>query len=57
MVGDRYAWPTIARRTAMTYRSAIRQAPGFDSGEAATILATAARPRIVVPEGNLLAVT
>jgi glycogen(starch) synthase len=57
MVGDRYAWPTIARRTAMTYRSAIRQAPGFDSGEAATILATASRPRIVVPDGNLLAVT
>jgi hypothetical protein len=41
----------------MTYRNAIRQAPGFDAGEAATMLASASRPRIVVPEGNLLAVS
>jgi glycogen(starch) synthase len=56
MVGDRYSWATIARRTAMTYASAIREAPAFDPGEAATMLATASRPRIVVPDGNLLAV-
>jgi glycogen synthase len=55
MVAERYGWATVARRTVEAYATAIRQAPGFDAGEAASMLAGTERPRIVVPEGNLLA--
>jgi glycogen(starch) synthase len=71
MVAERYGWATVARRTVEAYGSAIRQAPGidtkqapgidtkqspgFDMKEAAPMLTGVVRPRIVVPEGNLLA--
>jgi glycogen(starch) synthase len=55
MIAERYGWATVARRTVEAYATAIRQAPAFDAKEAATMLAGAERPRIVVPEGNLLA--
>jgi glycogen(starch) synthase len=54
MVAERYGWATVARRTVEAYATAVRQAPAFDERQAASILAGAARPRIVVPEGNLL---
>ncbi|MEV4631463.1 glycosyltransferase family 4 protein, partial [Micromonospora sp. NPDC049523] len=50
MVSERYGWSAIAARTAATYTSAVREA-----GAAGNRL-TAGRPqRMVVPEGNLLA--
>jgi glycogen(starch) synthase len=55
MVTERYSWATVARRTVEAYGGAIRQAPGFDVNPAASMLAGVVRPRIVVPEGNLLA--
>jgi glycogen(starch) synthase len=55
MVAERYSWTTVARRTVEAYGSAIRQAPVFDAGEVASMLAGAECPPIVVPEGNLLA--
>jgi glycogen(starch) synthase len=57
MVVERYGWATIARRTVEMYATAIRQTPTFDAREAASMLAGADRPRIVVPEGNLLAMS
>jgi glycogen(starch) synthase len=55
MVTERYGWATVARRTVEAYGGAIRRAPAFDPKEAASMLAGVVRPRIVVPEGNLLA--
>ncbi|WP_326557084.1 glycosyltransferase family 4 protein [Micromonospora sp. NBC_01796] len=50
MVTERYGWSAIAARTAATYTSAVREA-----GATGNRL-TAGRPqRMVVPEGNLLA--
>ncbi|HEX6499199.1 MAG TPA: glycosyltransferase family 4 protein [Micromonosporaceae bacterium] len=54
MVATRYGWSTIADQTAYAYRTSMREAAGFDPRAAAR--STAHRPRIVVPEGNLLAV-
>lgn len=53
MVCERYSWATIAARTAAVYASARREAPAFNIRQATTRL-TAGRPRIVVPDGNLL---
>ncbi|MEH1015059.1 glycosyltransferase family 4 protein, partial [Micromonospora sp. CPCC 206060] len=50
MVSERYGWTTIAARTAATYATARREAGG-QGGRSAGVPA-----RIVVPEGNLLAV-
>ncbi|HEV7898797.1 MAG TPA: glycosyltransferase family 4 protein [Planosporangium sp.] len=55
MVAERYSWATVARRTVEAYGSAIRQARGFDVKPAAPVRSDVVRPRIVVPEGNLLA--
>jgi glycogen synthase len=55
MITERYAWATVARRTVEAYATTIRNAPAFDAAEAARMLASTERPRIVVPEGNLLA--
>jgi glycogen(starch) synthase len=52
MVHERYAWPTIATRTAETYRSVIADAP--ENRAQARARLAAERPAIVVPEGNLL---
>jgi glycogen(starch) synthase len=54
MVARQYGWATVAERTAAVYREAVREAPVFDAGQAAEMLAN--RPTIVVPEGNLLAI-
>jgi glycogen(starch) synthase len=54
VVTERYGWATVARRTVEAYATAIRRAPAFDAREAASMLAGSERPRIVVPEGNLL---
>lgn len=53
MVAERFAWTSIAERTAAAYATAIRDAPAL------TVQAAAARvidgpPTIVVPDGNLL---
>jgi glycogen(starch) synthase len=56
MVAQRYGWPSIARSTAAVYTRAARQAPGFVASQTATYLERG-RPTIVVPEGNLLAVS
>jgi glycogen(starch) synthase len=48
MVGERYAWRTIADDTVAVYTTAFSEQPAdLDGG----------RPRIVVPEGNLLAMS
>jgi glycogen(starch) synthase len=63
MVTKRYSWATVARRAVEAYGSALRQASGPEVAEAAagpevaeatSVLARVVRPRIVVPEGNLL---
>lgn len=53
MVAQRYGWATVAQRTVRVYRLAVSEAPAFDAGQAAAMLAN--RPPIQVPEGNLLA--
>jgi len=53
MVGERYGWPTIARRTAEVYDRAAKEAPGFVAEQTAAHLELG-RPRVVVPDGNLL---
>jgi glycogen(starch) synthase len=53
MVGERYAWETIARDIAGVYETAISEAPGFEAKQVTAALEQG-RPRIVVPEGNLL---
>ncbi|MEV4760914.1 glycosyltransferase family 4 protein, partial [Micromonospora sp. NPDC049559] len=55
MVSERYGWSTIAARTAAVYAGAVREAASFSTRQAAALL-TGGRPKIVVPEGNLLAV-
>jgi glycogen(starch) synthase len=54
MVAERYGWAAIARRTVEAYGSALRHAPALDVKQVASMLAGSQRPRIVVPEGNLL---
>jgi glycogen(starch) synthase len=54
MVAEKYSWAAIARRAVEAYATAIRRTPAFDPQEAASMLSGAQRPRIVVPEGNLL---
>jgi glycogen(starch) synthase len=54
MVEQRYSWTSVAARTAAVYSGALREAPGYEARQAATALANG-RPRVVVPEGNLLA--
>jgi glycogen synthase len=56
MVAERYGWTTIAARTAAAYATAVRESPGFLAREATARLAEG-RPSIVVPDGNLLALT
>jgi glycogen(starch) synthase len=55
MVGERYGWATIARRTAAVYDRAAKEAPGFVAEQTATYLEQG-RPSIIVPDGNLLRV-
>jgi glycogen(starch) synthase len=55
MVSERYGWATIAARTAAVYAAAVREASSFATRQAATALG-GGRPKIVVPEGNLLPV-
>ena len=55
MVGERYAWNRIADHTVDVYATAISEAPGFAAKQASSY-PEAGSPRIVVPEGNLLAV-
>lgn len=54
MVARRFGWSTIAARTAEAYAAAGREAPAYEARRAQQVL-THGRPRIVVPEGNLLA--
>lgn len=55
MVTRRYAWSTVAARTAESYVAAGQEAAAFESRRAAEQL-SGGWPRIVVPDGNLLAV-
>jgi glycogen synthase len=52
MVSERYGWQTIASRTADSYEAALRDEPKLKMARLAE--QTPERPRIVVPEGNLL---
>jgi glycogen synthase len=54
MVAEQYGWDTIARSTAEVYSAAVGEAPTFAAKQAEHYLEHG-RPRIVVPEGNLLA--
>jgi glycogen(starch) synthase len=54
MVNERYSWDTICDHTATVYTTAVHEAPGFAAKQADTYMEQG-RPRIVVPEGNLLA--
>ncbi|MBQ0897533.1 glycosyltransferase family 4 protein [Micromonospora sp. U56] len=54
MVSRRYGWATIAARTADSYAAARRDHGTFQARRATTLLA-GGRPRIAIPEGNLLA--
>ncbi|MFI5531483.1 glycosyltransferase family 4 protein [Kitasatospora sp. NPDC051853] len=53
MVVRDYSWKAIARQTAENYRIATVEGPVFAERQAAKVLSQG-RPRIVVPEGNLL---
>ncbi|MFC0003022.1 glycosyltransferase family 4 protein [Micromonospora siamensis] len=55
MVTERYGWSTIAARTATSYATARREHGPFQARRAATLLA-GGRGRIVIPDGNLLAI-
>jgi glycogen(starch) synthase len=55
MVRERYGWATIARRTAEVYDRAAKEGPGFVAEQTAAYLEHG-RPRVVVPDGNLLSV-
>jgi glycogen(starch) synthase len=55
MVDERYAWASVARRTAEVYATARGEAPTFAAEQAAEYLEHG-RPRIAVPDGNLLGV-
>jgi glycogen(starch) synthase len=52
MVSEQYGWSAIAERTAASYSHARRQRTGDDRPPA---VPTTARPKIVIPDGNLLA--
>jgi glycogen synthase len=54
MVAERYGWSTIAGCTAAVYDAATSEASRFAADQTARYLAEG-RPRIEVPEGNLLA--
>ncbi|MGK5441510.1 glycosyltransferase family 4 protein [Micromonospora sp. URMC 105] len=54
MVSRRYAWATIAARTAASYAVARREHGTFQARRAAALLGDG-RARIAIPEGNLLA--
>ncbi|TDC40461.1 glycosyltransferase family 1 protein [Micromonospora sp. 15K316] len=54
MVGRRYSWAAIADRTASSYLAARREHLPLQGRRATTRLGTP-RPRITIPEGNLLA--
>jgi glycogen(starch) synthase len=54
MVEQRYSWASVAARTVAVYSGALRGAPGYEARQAAAALKNG-RPRIVVPDGNLLA--
>ncbi|MGK5741624.1 glycosyltransferase family 4 protein [Micromonospora sp. URMC 103] len=54
MVGRRYGWAAIADRTAATYAAARREHEPVQAGRSAARHA-GPRPRITIPEGNLLA--
>ena len=54
MVTERYGWSAIAARTAATYAGAVREA-GSATDHPAPGPAAGTRSRMVVPEGNLLA--
>lgn len=56
MVARRYGWGTIAARTAEAYAAARRRARAYEARRAREALRHG-RPRVVVPEGNLLAPT
>jgi glycogen(starch) synthase len=53
MVAERYGWPAIAALTATTYAAARHQCADFDTRQITRTL-THGRPRMVVPDGNLL---
>ena len=54
MVAERYAWESIAERTAAAYRTAVRDQPGFEA-RAALAQMSGNRAQVSVPDGNLLA--
>jgi glycogen(starch) synthase len=54
MVTERYGWTTIADRTAAVYAAAGRAGGSLATRQAASTLG-GGHPKIVVPEGNLLA--
>ena len=54
MVAERYAWSAIAGATADAYRTSVREQPGFEA-RAALAQMSGGKPRLTVPEGNLLA--
>ncbi|MEJ3750641.1 glycosyltransferase family 4 protein [Actinomycetes bacterium KLBMP 9797] len=54
MVAERYGWATIAARTAAAYAAAERESSSFNTRQAAALLSDG-RSKVVVPDGNLLA--
>jgi glycogen(starch) synthase len=54
MVAERYGWATIAARTVAAYASAQRESSSFNTRQATALLSDG-RAKVVVPEGNLLA--
>jgi glycogen(starch) synthase len=54
MVQTRYGWVAIAKKTAASYRAAVRQMPENQAQAQARARLAASRPMIVVPDGNLL---
>jgi glycogen(starch) synthase len=54
MVTERYGWSTIAARTAAAYATARRESSTFNTRQAEMLLEEG-RTKIVVPDGNLLA--
>jgi glycogen synthase len=54
MVTERYGWSTIAARTAAAYATAQRESSSFNTRQAEALL-DGERAKVVVPDGNLLA--
>jgi glycogen(starch) synthase len=54
MVAERYGWSTIAARTAAAYATAQRESSVFNTRQAEMMLEEG-RTKVVVPDGNLLA--